>query len=377
MIIYFTIIYIFLFSQSIIANSSNVNTTTAIHEGDGSSIITIFDRPKFQKEVKLKFFKIMDHLEKVTFIELFLTIEENLKENDPSLYSLYFDERRIFRKHKRSFLQTYSNFFIENEECLECILNLLDPFLIFHDEIHTKNSTQAQYLIKIWTFTISHSYLSENEPRRNFFTFLKELSKISINQFDYENLENFKNYEFIVANLILRAIEIYRQCSEFMPMNMMVEEKTLSKFVYRGIRVTHTYDENLLPFLQNFNSFAQNTHGVLKVLDFYRSYHWQKDKEPMVKTIIFVAPFEKFSQFFQTISFFGFETTATGSAYYKESWKFSEDLNFEKEIILTPFCDLKIEKLNMEKFNRKEKERIVWYLKDFPVHSHPSGKKIF
>lgn len=388
-LIYLTIIYIFFFCQSISSDVLNITKKTTIgydnndqNGEDGGSSLDIFDqRPKYQQEIKLEFFKIMEHLEKVTFIELFFTIEEKLKENDPSLYSLYFDERRIFQRHKRSFFHTYSKFFIENEERLECILNLLDPIFLFHEEkIFTKNYSQAQYLIKIWIFTISHSYLSENEPRRNFFIFLKELSKISVNQFDYKNLENFKNYKFIIAHIILRAIEIYRECSEFMPMNLMVEEKILSKFIYRGIRVTQTHDEKLLPYLQNFNSFAQNTNGVLKVLDFYKSYHWRIDKEPMVKTIIFIAPFEIFSQFFQTISFFGFETTATGSAFYTESsgWKFSNDLNFEKEIILPPFCDLKFEKLNMNKLNsKKEKERMAWHLKDFAANSHPSGKRCF
>merc|ERR1711964_962243 len=75
----------------------------------------------------------------------------------------------------------------------------------------------------------------------------------------------------------------------------------------------------------------------------------------MLKTIIFVAEFRKFSQFFQIISFFSFFSSPKGKAFYDSSskkWNFESDVLLEKEIILPPFCDLKFTKIDFKDFRK-------------------------
>ena len=111
-----------------------------------------------------------------------------------------------------------------------------------------------------------------------------------------------------------------------------------------------------------------------KVLDHYQSVTGDHLKNKTPKAIIFIAELEKFSQFFQTISFFGAYTTLAGGAIYSETrnntWIFGGPIGYEKEIILPPFCDFVINKFDFTKLkNQKEQENMAWALRMFDFNA--------
>jgi hypothetical protein len=189
---------------------------------DATIAKTAAAQPWTRKMIKEGFFKTMDVLNEKTYIHLFELIKAKMKDQNPDMSDKYFTETQ-----SQKFEMNYFNFFAENSSRLECILPLIDPNQFPSGFEYTK-PLQTQYdfnnptlkpeiyPIQIWSYVVSHSYLSETEARRQIFDFMKYLDGENISIAN-DHLHNYLDgdlvtgeifdtlYKFITINLIPRS----------------------------------------------------------------------------------------------------------------------------------------------------------------------------
>jgi len=287
---------------------------------------------EYHTKIRKRFFKYMQELNQLTFLELSQKLEKLYKQR----YSNEFPRRNPVK---------YLEFFKEEE--LQCLISEMNPAIT---DVRTLSEDEQAYYLHHWADWMWVFYMDESSDRKWFFNEMKSISEYDLDK--YETGATDATFVIYLAHSFIRSINIYRRCK--IPLTSLLSDEYVSQYLFRGIRVDQFNIEYSM-FPSNFQSYSMNTTGVVSVLRHFSVEHTCEDKNTVVITMMEYNL--DMQQLAQPIAIFDLM-----HAEYNKDNKVEHDIatEAEKEVIFPPFCFFALKEFELTDIkNEFQREHII------------------
>jgi len=288
---------------------------------------------EYHTKTRERFFKYMQELNQLTFLEL----SQKLEELHKKLFRYEFP-----RRNPKKYLEFFK------EEDLQCLISEIDPTIT---DVRTLNEDEQADYLHHWADWIWVFYMNESSDRRWFFNEMKQISEYDLDK--YEAGATNATFVIYLAHSFIRSINIYRRCK--IPLTSLISDEYVSQYLIRGIRVDQFNIEYSM-FPSNFQSYSMNTIGVESVLGFYSREHHMDHKNTVVITMVeYDFAMQQLAQPIAIFDLMHAEYNKDNKVHHHAATE------TEKEVIFPPFCFFSLKEFELKDIKNKfQREHMVF-----------------